>query len=216
VAGRFIFADEAGNFDFSRNQGASRYFVLTTVTMADCRTGDALATFRRELIWRGFNLHEAFHANDDGPVVRNEVYSLLMRWPFRVDATVLEKSKAQPHLQSDLALYKMGWYLHFKYIAPLVVTSQDRLSVIAASLGTKRTRGLFTTAVDDVVRQVSPARYRVASWKSDSDVCLQIADYCCWAIQRSWERGDSGPLGLIQTKIASNTDIWAMGTTHYY
>jgi hypothetical protein len=113
-------------------------------------------------------------------------------------------------------LYKMGWYLHLGYVAPLVVTSQDRLSVIAASLGTRRTRGLFNAAVDDVVRQVSPARYRVAAWKSDSDVCLQVADYCCWAIQRGWEKGDFGPQSLIASKIASNKDIWATGTTHYY
>jgi hypothetical protein len=23
-----------------------------------------------------------------------------------------------------------------------------------------------------------------------SDPCLQVADYCTWAIQRKWERGD--------------------------
>jgi len=216
MASKFVFADEAGNFDFSRNAGASRYFILTTVTMADCRTGDALAHLRRDLTWRGLNLPEPFHATDDTPAVREAVFDLLKRSPIRIDATVLEKRKAEPHLQSELALYKMGWFLHFKYVAPLIATTQDRLFVVAASLGTKKTRQLFSAAVDDVVRQVSPARHRVAFWAADSDPCIQVADYCSWAVQRAWEREDETFLKLLDSKIATNKDIWAPGTTYYY
>ncbi|HEY1855460.1 MAG TPA: hypothetical protein VGG40_12825 [Solirubrobacterales bacterium] len=102
------------------------------------------------------------------------MFDLLKRFPIRVDATVLEKRKAEPHLQSELALYKMGWFMHLKFVAPQVATSQDRLLVVAASLGTKKTRQLFSAAVDDVVRQVSPARHRVAFWAADSDPCIQV------------------------------------------
>ena len=35
VARIHVFADEAGNFDFSRNTGATRYFLLTTVVIND-------------------------------------------------------------------------------------------------------------------------------------------------------------------------------------
>lgn len=37
MADRYVFSDEAGNFDFSRNSGASRYFILGTVTAGNCR-----------------------------------------------------------------------------------------------------------------------------------------------------------------------------------
>jgi hypothetical protein len=100
MADRFVFADEAGNFDFSLNKGASRYFILTTVTMGDCGVGDALAHLRRALSWQGIKLPKPFHATNDTPMVREAVF------------------------------------LHFKYIAPQVATSQDRLLVVAASLGT--------------------------------------------------------------------------------
>ena len=46
-----VFADEGGNFDFSRNVGASRYFILTTVTMDTTEVGDALTQLRRGLSW---------------------------------------------------------------------------------------------------------------------------------------------------------------------
>lgn len=142
MAERFVFADEAGNFDFSLNSGASRYFILTTVTMSDCRTGDALAHLRRELTWKGINLQKPFHATDDTLAVRSAVFDLLKRSPIRVDATVLEKRKAEPHLRNELALYKMGWFMHCKFVAPQVATSEDRLLVVAASLGTKKTRSV--------------------------------------------------------------------------
>lgn len=116
MADCFVFADEAGNFDFSRSKGASRYFILTTVTMNDCHTGDVLAHLRRALTWQGINLPRPFHATDDTPAVREAVFELLSRSEIRIDATVLEKRKAEPHLRSELALYKMGWFLHFKHV----------------------------------------------------------------------------------------------------
>lgn len=111
----------------------------------------------------------------------------------------------------------MAWYLHFKFVAPQVVARDDRLFVVAASLGTKKARGAFHTAVDDVVAQVAPCRsHRVAFWDAGSDPCLQVADYCTWAIQRKWERGDDRSYALIADKVMSEYDVWAIGTTYYY
>jgi hypothetical protein len=212
-----MFADEAGNFDFSVGQGASRYFVLCTVSADSCDVGDDLLRLRRQLGWRGLHLDKVFHATEDPQAIRDEVFDLLKRSDFRVDATILEKRKAQPHLQSERALYKMAWYLHFKYVAPRVARRDDRLFVVAASLGTKKKRSAFHQAVDDVVHQVSPCRsHRVAFWSMESDPCLQVADYCTWAIQRKWERDDSRSYDLIRDKIRSEKDIWRSGHTHYY
>ena len=216
MAERYVFADESGNFDFSLSKGASRYFILTTVTMSDCRAGDLLAQLRRQLTWQGHDVGRPFHACEDKPAVRHAVFDLLKTLPIRIDATALEKRKAEPHLHNEQALYKMGWFLHFKHVAPLAATRQDKLLVVAASLGTKKTRGLFRESVEDVVRQVSPARHRVAFWEADSDPCIQVADYCCWAVQRSWELGDRSYLEILGSKVKSNKDIFAPGGTFYY
>ena len=134
-----------------------------------------------------------------------------------MDATILEKRKAQPHLQAERELYKMAWFLHFKHVAPRVATKTDRLMVMAASLGTKKKKATFHRAVDDVVWQVSPCHsYRVAFWSMESDPCLQVADYCTWAIQRKWERNDTRSYDLIKDKIKSEKDIWRVGTKYYY
>ncbi len=217
MADRYVFADEAGNFDFSRNSGASRYFVLTTVTVDHCEVGDKLLSLRRTIGWKGMHLGEVFHASEDPQAVRDEVFALLVAADFRVDATILEKAKAQPHIRTEQSLYKMAWYLHFKHVAPSVATATDRLFVVASSLGTKKKRGTFHNAVDDVVHQVSPcASHRVAFWPVQSDPCLQVADYCTWAIQRKRERGDTRSYDLIKSKVASEFDAWEVGQNYYY
>lgn len=108
MADRYVFSDEAGNFDFSRKSGASRYFILGTVAADDCEVGDRLLQLRRELGWRGLHLDKVFHATDDPQAVRDEVFSALAESDLRIDATILEKSKTQPHLQSEAALYKIA------------------------------------------------------------------------------------------------------------
>lgn len=217
MADRYVFADEAGNFDFSVNSGASRYFILTTITTDTCSVGDDLLALRRSIGWKGLHLDSVFHATEDPQAVRDEVFALLQSADFRVDATILEKRKAKPHLQSERGLYKMAWYLHFKHVAPRIAARQDRLFVTAASLGTKKKRGRFHRAVDEVVDQVSPCQsHRVAFWPVDSDPCLQVADYCTWAIQRKWERGDTRSHDLIQNKLSSEFDVWSIGRDYYY
>jgi hypothetical protein len=44
---------------------------------------------------------------------------------------------------------------------------------------------------------------RVAYWPALSNPCLQVADYCCWAVQRKWERNDRRSFNLIEQFIAS-------------
>ena len=214
----YAFADEAGNFDFSTHNGASKYFILCTVTMSDPgAVAGSLMDLRMNLAWQGTHLDQVFHATTDPQAVRDEVFAAIQGFDLRVDATILEKRKAQPHLQTEKALYKMAWFLHFKHVAPRIATKDDRLFVGAASLGTKKKRKAFHDAVNDVVLQVSPcASHRVAFWPFESHACLQVADYCTWAIQRKWERDDRRSFELISDKVESDWSAWRFGRTHYY
>lgn len=212
-----VFADESGNFDFSRKQGASRYFILTTV-VCEYEVGNALLDLRRELAWNGHGHTSEFHATDDSLPVRARVFDLLQTLDFRVDATILEKSKAQPQTRvSEETFYQYAWYYHMRRLVPLVSRPGDELFVVGASLGTKKKRKLMHQAVSNVVAQVAPrATYRTAFWAADSEPCLQVADYCCWAISRKWERGIRAEFDLIAPRVCSEFDLWARGNTHYY
>lgn len=216
---KYLFADEAGDFEFARKQNVSRYFIVCTVTAETCDLGHELLDLRRELAWTGnAALGDYFHACKDNQCVRDAVFDLIRAADLRVDATVLEKSKAQSQTRSSHArFYQYGWYYHFRSVASSVLRKDDELLLTTASLGTKRQRAMFTATVNDVVQQVA----RRNSWATyfcpaAADPCLQVADYCTWAIQRKWERNDMRSYDLIRDKIVREYDLWSAGTQHYY
>jgi hypothetical protein len=213
----YLFADEAGNFDFSRRQGATRYFILGTVTTPDTSVGSDLVELRRDLAWQGVGLETTFHATEDKQVVRDAVFSLLQGANFRADFTVFEKSKTVPHRQNQDGFYKLAWFEHMKHVGPRVARRRDELLVIASSIGTKKKRRTTRLAIEDVVDQVAICqRWEVAFWPCESDPCLQLADYCTWAVQRKWEHGDDRSYKLIAPKITTEFDYFQWGTDHYY
>ena len=46
---RYLFADEAGDFQFARGHNISRYFIVCTVLMEQCSVGNALLDLRARL-----------------------------------------------------------------------------------------------------------------------------------------------------------------------
>jgi hypothetical protein len=215
---KFIFADEAGCFAFEKKQGASKYFILCTIVTDSCDAGMDLLALRRELAWEKAPLGDYFHACTDAQAIRNRVFDTIRKHPFTVQATVMEKTKAQPQVRVDRPrFYKIGWYFHFKHGAVSQLSNQNEALVTAASIGTKKERLSFESAVDDVMRQTVRAKaWQTDFWPSQADPCLQIADYCAWAIQRKWEMGDTRSYDLISDRITYEYDLWERGTTHYY
>ena len=215
---KYIYADEAGNFDFSHKPGASRYFILTTVLFEDHQIESELLDLRRELVWENHNLPGPFHATTDMQLLRDRVFDLLQVHEFRVDATIFEKRKVLPRVTlEEEAFYRYAWFYHMNYVASHIAATPDELMVIASSIGTRRKLMNFRYAVQEVIHQTSPASsIRVDMWPAAVEPCLQVADYCCWAIQRKWERGDSRSYDLIRPKIRSEYDLLAQQSNVYY
>jgi len=155
----FIFADEAGCFTFNNEPNVSRYFVLCTVTMNDCAVATDLLDLRRCLAWDGIALGDYFHATTDKQSVRDAVFETIASKPFTVQATIMEKSKAQEQVRSTKAqFYKYGYFFHFKYGIASLLTNESEALVTTASLGTKKERATFENAVNDVMRQMQKAK----------------------------------------------------------
>jgi hypothetical protein len=214
----FVFTDETGCFTFERKQNVSTYFILCTISTKSCDMAHDLLALRRSLAWEGYELGDFFHASTDAQLVRDQVFETITQHPFRVQATIMEKSKAQPHVRiSKARFYQFAYFYHFKFgVRPLIPTCSEVL-VTTASLGNKKERIAFQSAVDDVMNQTSPT----SEWRTDfmpcqADPCLQVADYCAWAIQRKWERNDSRSYDLIADRITYEYDLWSHGNVHYY
>ena len=215
---QFIFADEAGCFTFERKPNVSKYFILCTVAAESCDVGSDLLALRRRLAMDGAELGDCFHACEDKQAVRNAVYDVIRQHKFTVQATIMEKTKAQPQVRSSRPrFYQYGWYYHFKHgTAGLIAPGAETL-ITAASIGTRKERASFKGAVDDVMRQtVRAKKWATDFWPAGADPCLQVADYCAWAIQRKWERGDTKSYDLIKDRITYEYDLWSRGQKHHY
>jgi hypothetical protein len=91
--------------------------------------------------------------------------------------------------------------------------------VVAASLWTKKRKKAMRAALEDVVWQSAwqkTLNYQVAFWPCDSDPCLQVADYCTWAVQRKYEIEDTRSYDLISNNIRTEFRPFDMGTKTYY
>ena len=176
-----------------------------------------LLDLRRDIAWDGLALEDCFHATADRQRVRDEVFRYISGQSLRIDATVFEKCKVKPHVQTPEYFYKLSWFSHFKKVGPAALRGATEAQIVAASIGTKNRRKTIRLAVEDVVNQCIPNKtYSVAFWPAESDPCLQIADYCTWAIQRALEQGDDRSYELIKPQISSLYDYFRFGTQKYY
>lgn len=218
MAALYLFADEAGDFTFNRDQNVSRYFILCTVTARDLSAGDALHALRHELVWEGVQLGDYFHATTDAQAVRDRVYATLLKHDFQVQATICDKPKAQPQVRvSKARFYQYPWYYHFKHGLAKHVPADAQLLVTAASIGNRKERLTFSNCLQDVTTQtITKGTWAVDFRPSHCDPCLQVADYCAWAIQRKWERGDSRSYDLIADRVTYEYDLWRHGRHTYY
>jgi len=216
----FVFADEAGCFTFNRKPNVSRYFILCTIVMDNCDVGIELFELRRRLAWDKLELGEYFHATADKQLVRDEVFAAIIKYPFTVQPTVMEKSKAQPQLRvSKTRFYQYGYFYHFKHGASKQLHGDCDALVTTASLGNRKEQAAFQGVVGDVMRQTNKARKWVADFMPcHADPCLQVADYCAWAIQRKWESDhkDDRSYTIIKDRITYEYDLFKPGAKHYY
>lgn len=188
--------------------------------MSDCSLGPSLLELRRRLAWEKKPLGEFFHASEDRQEIRDAVFGEITKHDFKVQATIMEKCKAMPHVKASRPkFFKYGWYFHFKYGMPPVISATDETLVTAASLGTKKEKLSFTNAIDDVMRQTRLAKdWRLDFLPARTDPCLQVVDYCAWAIQKKWEtKGkETRSYDLIKDRITYEFELWKHGQTVYY
>jgi hypothetical protein len=163
----------------------------------------------------------AFHTTEDPQEVRDQLFDTLGGHDLAVDVTLLEKSKAQPHLRTDdVTFYRYAWWFHLRATVgrPGRIRPGDEPMVAAASLGTKRRKRAFTRAVEEVVDRCLPARIarRVTFWPVETQPALLAADYSVWAVHRSWERGDDRATKQLGGELRSENDNFRHARTHYY
>lgn len=158
----------------------------------------------------------AFHAKDDLPEVRREVFKLLLRHPVKFYAVVRDMQAVLAYVRERNArggnyryhpneLYDNTVARLFKnrlhqyescHVCYAVRGSSDRTRAFASALELARER--FARQWDKQVAtaiQVTPAR-------SAQQACLQAVDYLLWALQRHYTRQESRFLEMMWGKVS--------------
>ena len=215
----YIFLDESGNLDF--NSSGTRYFVLTSVSMMrPFQINGALDEYKYDCIEYGLE-QRYFHCAEDNSHVRGRVFEIIGSHleNMEIHSLIVEKNKTNPVLRVETRFYpRMLGYLLQYVLKSRFHQNADEVVIITDTLPLKRQRRAVEKAVKSSLSNMLPvsSRYRVVHHESRSHQGLQVADYCCWAIFRKWERGEDAHYSTITSAVRSEFDIFCTGTTYYY
>ena len=216
----YIFLDESGDLNFSRN--GSNYFILTSVTKTrPFEAFKALHDLRYDLLQQKIEAEEYFHASEDKQAVRDGVFKIIQAYldRYTLDSVIIEKRKTGPALQHADRFYSqmLGYLLRF-VIRQYDLKTIDEVFVFAASLFSGGKRKPAEKTVKTTLSLMLPAtvRYRLFHHSAKANLDLQIADYCCWAIYKKWSSQERRPYDIIQPAIRSEFDIFHKGKRLYY
>lgn len=205
----YLFFDEAGDFDLGEK--GSKFFILTcAMTQRPFRCADDLSELKRDMLERGDDV-EYFHACNDRKFIRAEVFEHIRLYEqfFAVYYAAVEKSVGDPEFSTPGDIYCNLFDTLFKSInRDFELDSASKIIAVTDKLPSDIKKKEYTQRLKAVLKRHAPGRFTIAHHRSMSSYNLQIADYYCWAIQRSREQGDNGHV-LSLKAIRSGLEFWA-------
>ena len=230
------FVDEAGDPTlFNRKgriivneDGCSSYFILGKMEIDEpAEVEGALEELRAELLADPYfknvpsmqpgnrKTAVAFHAKDDLPEIRREVFKLLLKKDLRFYAVVRDKRDLVTYVQQQNerdATYRYRqdeqYDLLVKELFRKLHHMADDVHICFARRGNKSRNAAFRAALEEAAKAFErsfgfahPARNDVVSSTPPKCVGLQAVDYYLWALQRFYERREARFLELIWPQV---------------
>ena len=236
------FVDEAGDPTlFNRRkqvvigqEGCSRYFIMGVLHIADPeQVSQELNQLRMELLAdpnfkrvpsmqpQQKKTAIAFHAKDDLPEVRSEVFKLLMRHEMRFQAVVRDKQAVLSYVRQrnehDPAYRYQQNELYDALVSRLfknLLHKANAYRVCFARRGSSDRTAAFGAALEQARRnfnltwsKIGVAPVEVLSGWPAQHTALQAVDYFLWALQRLYERQEERYLEWVWPKVSLVHDV---------
>jgi hypothetical protein len=177
---KYVFLDEAGNFDLGPSGSRWLMVVAVGLELVDARTA-AIARLRYALNDEGLDI-PGFHASANTPSTRNRFAELVQRHgsPSCIYACAVDKHRITSDADPE-SIYQ-GLVLG----ALRMAEADGHIgAVYADSIPLQRSRRAIHHAVSSAL-----GRRRVRFHPSHAVAELQIADYACWALWRKITQQD--------------------------
>ncbi len=239
---RHYFVDEAGDpVLFNRkkklvvgNEGCSTFFILGKVdVLQPAQVAFELNSLRMKLLadpyFEGVPSMQperkktalGFHAKDDLPEVRREVFHWLADQDIRFYAVVRDKrviaQKVREHNVKKPTYRYHPNQLYDRCVSQLFrerLHQHDGYRIYFARRGSSDRTEALRNALEAARRSfhnkwgiVASAPIEITATDSHSTICLQIADYFLWALQRFYERQEDRFLNLLSASIGLVHDV---------
>lgn len=213
---------------------APQFFMLGMVRCAcDADAAAALEKLRKDLVTHPLysSIHSlqpavgktfrAFHAKDDHLEIRSKVLELLLTLDFKFYAVIKDMRSVLRYVENrnrmntdyryhpnelyDLTvrmLFKHRLHKHDHYRITFARRGKsDRTKALSDHLEETRRKFLMEQDLQhEPTLEIQPAY----PWEQS---CLQIADYCLWALQRCYERHESRFLHALWPKVSIIHDV---------
>jgi hypothetical protein len=214
-----IHLDESGDWKF--NPKGSRYFILAAAwTYNPQPLALALTALRFSLVREGLNI-DAFHASPDKQTTRDQVVKTLLShgdWNFA--AVVVEKNKINPVLREPHRFYPTFATTLLRFILRGRAGLASRVLIYADTLPidtTAKREGVLKALKTTCAAELGTRPYHINSHRLESNSWIQVVDYCCWSVQRKWEKADARTYDLLKPRLAlTELEVTARGGTIYY
>jgi hypothetical protein len=171
----------------------------------------------------------AFHAKDDHAEIRSKVFDLLVTLEFKFYAVIKDMRAVREYVRSRNGM-DAAYRYHPNELYDLTVRmlfkqrlhKEDQYRVVFARRGkSDRTEALGRQL--EQTRQVFLAERELTShptleimpaypWEQP---CIQVADYCLWALQRCYEKHEARFLNAIWPKVSLIHDVDARTSAKY-
>jgi hypothetical protein len=236
------FVDEAGDPTlFNRRkqivvgvEGCSTYFILGLLDVVDPEVlGAELVDLRQRLLadpyFKGVPSMQPerrktaleFHAKDDIPEVRREVFSLIARHELRFFAVVRDKRRIV-HLVREHNLKQPQYRYHPNQLYDRSVSrlfkdrlhKEDSYRIVFARRGSSDRTSALRKALENSRQNFrrswgieATAPIEVLASFPALDPSLQVADYFLWALQRLYEKNEGRYWEFLWPKVSLIYDI---------
>ncbi len=247
---RYYFVDEAGDgvlFDRKGRvpigkQGCSRFFILGLLDVSNPKLLEqSLNELRQRLLSDPYfhgvpSMHpdgkktaRAFHATDDIPEVRRDVFKMLSGLDLRFFAVVRDKWKVLDYVrqrnQTD-ASYRYNPNELYDYLVRNLFRDRlqrdDEYVIQFAKRGKSDRTAALLKALESARRRfaerwgkTSNAPIKVIPCSSQESAGLQAVDYFLWSLQRLYERREDRFLNLLWPAVRLVRDLDDTRTNKY-
>ncbi len=215
-------------------EGCSRYFAVGLLDVADvAKLSGELEKLRAELLADPYfkdvpSMQPAakktafyFHAKDDLPEVRREVFKLLQRHELKFSAVVRDKHAVLDFVRArnerdPVFRYKPDeLYDHaVRRLFKERLHKHDGYTIRFAIRGNSHRTAAFQTALETARERFTRAKGIVATGKLDvkaarptDEPALQAVDYFLWALQRTFEKREDRYLKLLWPQCSLIVDV---------